>query len=312
MFPTVFSCPTIDSTPFPNFFDLRNEQAVLNQLLSWAHSDSNARAVVMTGSRTNPRASVDVFSDYDIELIVSHLNDFIKDENWAFKFGSVIADIKGRNSKSLTQLVLYSDGVRIDFQIYTVKEFYRRRNLSPLPEHWDIGYKVLLDKDEILETLPKPTHTLFNISQPTEKEYAELVKDFWWDTTYVAKSLWRDEIFYAKYMFDSLIRNRYLLKMLEWHIGSKNNWVINTNKKGRWFKQFMDKKTWKEVEKTFTDSSIEKNWASLFVTTRLFKRIATELSKQLNYKYDSDLEKNISGYLRKIQRLEKNAKDFSS
>ena len=161
-----------------------------------------------------------------------------------------------------------------------------------------------------LKALPKPTYTSYDISQPTEEEYVDLVKDFWWDTTYVAKSLWRGELFYAKYMFDGLIRNRYLLKMLEWYIGSKSNWLVNTNKSGRWFKQFMDKKTWKEAEKTFADSSIEKNWEALFVTTRLFKRIAIELARQLNYKYDSDLEKNISKYLRKIQKLEKNATDF--
>ena len=134
---------------------MRNEQAVLNELLIWAHSDRNVRAVVMTGSRANPRASVDIFSDYDIELIVNRLGDFINDENWIFKFGNVIADIKERNSKSLTQLVLYSDGVRIDFQIYAVIGLHQGRNLSSLPQHLDIGYKVLLDKDDITESAPQ-------------------------------------------------------------------------------------------------------------------------------------------------------------
>ena len=102
---------------------MRNEETVLNELLNWANSKKNIRAVVMTSSRANSNASIDIFSDYDIELIVTRLQDFIKNDKWIFHFGSIIANIKERNKKSLTQLVLYSDGVRIDFQLYAISEF---------------------------------------------------------------------------------------------------------------------------------------------------------------------------------------------
>lgn len=138
---------------------MRNEETILNELLTWAQSKKNIRAVVMTSSRVNPNASIDIFSDYDIELIVTRLHDFIKSDKWIFHFGSIIANVKERNSKSLTQLVLYSDGVRIDFQLYAVSEFIRKTNQSSLPEHWDIGYKVLLDKDGITLRLPQPANT---------------------------------------------------------------------------------------------------------------------------------------------------------
>ncbi|HEV8084239.1 MAG TPA: aminoglycoside 6-adenylyltransferase [Chitinophagaceae bacterium] len=289
---------------------MRNQETVLNELLNWANSKKNIRAVVMTSSRANPKASIDIFSDYDIELIVTRLPDFSKNDKWIFHFGNPIADIKERNKKSLTQLVLYSDGVRIDFQLYTVSEFIRETKQSLLPEHWDIGYKVLLDKGGITQMLPWPKNAVYNISRPTEKEFTSLVKDFWWDTTYVAKSLWRDEIFYAKYIFESLIHNEYLKRMIEWYIGSKNNWMVNTNKYGRWFKRYLDNETWSQIEETFADSSIEKNWESLFATTRLFNRIATEVARQSNYEYSFTLEKNIIEYLKKIQRLKKNATHF--
>ncbi len=290
--------------------NVRNENAVLKEILNWANSKMNIRAVVMTSSRANPHAAIDIFSDYDIEVIVTRLSDFIKNEKWIFHFGDVLANIKERNSKSLTQLVLYNDGVRIDFQLYRVSEFNVGAKGSSIPKHWDLGYKILIDKDGITQALPQPTYSKHNISQPAQKEFAILVNDFWWDTTYVAKSLWRDEIFYAKYVLESLLRNNYLKEMLEWYIGSKHNWQVNTNKNGRWFKRYIDKEMWSEVKKTFADSDIEKNWESLFATTRLFNRVATEVATQLNYVYPLNLEKNILTYLKKIHRLEKSATDF--
>lgn len=289
---------------------MRNEETILNELLNWGQSKKNIRVAVMTSSRVDPNASIDIFSDYDIELIVTRLQDFIKNEKWIFHFGNVIANIKERNSKSLTQLVLYSDGVRIDFQLYTVSQFIIETKQSLLPEHWDIGYKVLLDKDGLTQMLPQPTHTAYNISQPTHEEFTSLVRDFWWDTTYVAKSLWRNEIFYAKYIFESLIHNEYLKRMIEWYIGSKHSWLANTNKYGRWFKRYLDNETWSQVEKAFADGNIEKNWESLFATTRLFNRIATKVARHLNYEYPFILEKNIIEYLKKIQQLEKDATRF--
>lgn len=264
----------------------------------------------MTSSRANPNASIDIFSDYDIELMVTGLNAFSKNEEWICHFGKVIANIKEINRKSLTQLVLYSDGIRIDFQVYTVTEFNKTILKSFLPTHWDIGYKFLLDKDEIACKLPLPTNTLYNTSRPTETEFIALVKDFWWDVTYVAKSLWRDEIFYAKYMAECLIHNNYLKKMIEWHIGSTSSWLVNINKDGRWFKRYLDEETWNQVERIYSDNDIEHNWHALFVTTSLFSKVATELAVQLNYEYPILMEKDILEYLKKIQRLEKNATNF--
>lgn len=289
---------------------MRNEEIILKQVVSWAQSKKNIRSVVITSSRANPKASVDILSDYDIELVVTRLHDFDKNEKWVFHFGDVIADINERNSKSLTRLVLYSDGVRIDFQIYTVSEFNRRTENASIPAHWDIGYKVLLDKDQLMTALAQPSYTKFNIKQPSEKEFALLLKDFWWDTTYVSKSLWRDEIFYAKYIFDSLLRSKYLLKILEWHIGLHHNWSVNTNKNGRWLKRYLDKETWAQVEKTFVDGDVEKNREALYAIIHLFSTLVKEVAKQLNYEYPFNLEKNVIEYLKKIDDTEKMPVDF--
>ena len=288
---------------------MRNEAAILAEILQWSSAHKNIKAVILTSSRANPDASPDLLSDYDIELIVSSVKNFT-DDKWTLQFGDVIASIKEDKSGWLTRLVLYSDGVRIDFQVHAKSQFLKSLKQNSLPIHWDIGYKILLDKESLLKSLPGSTNSIYNINKPSPEAFAKLINDFWWDTTYVAKSLWREELFYAKYIADSIIRDSYINQMLEWYIGLQNNWSVNTNKHGRWFKKYFDKKTWKEIQQIFSDSNPEKSWKALFATCHMFGRIAKELAVALQYNYPYELEKNITGYLRKIQRLKKGATSF--
>ena len=43
------------------------------EVSDWAKANENVQVVILTSSRTNPNAPVDVLSDYDIELHRLHL-----------------------------------------------------------------------------------------------------------------------------------------------------------------------------------------------------------------------------------------------
>ena len=208
------------------------------------------------------------------------------------------------------RLVLFKDYVRIDFKVYERAYFERYKEKTELPEHWDTGYKTLADKDGILASLIFPSYTAFIISKPTENEFLVVVNEFWWDATYVAKSLWRDEMYYAKYMLDSVMRFSYLQKMIEWHIGLAYQWRISTNKHGRFFKKYLDPENWEQLQATFAGSNIEDNWNALFATTKLFSQLAKALAKELDYFYPQKTDDEISMYLKKIRSLDNNAVDM--
>lgn len=157
--------------------------------------------------------------------------------------------------------------------------------------------KILIDKDGITKQMLKPTYQISIIKKPSEKEFQNLINDFWWDTTYVAKCLVRDEIFYAKFMSETVIRTEYLIPLIEWHIASEHNWNITTNKYGRLFKKYLNQEMWAKTEQTFSGSDIKENWTALFSMTDLVSEIGTELSKKLEYKYPDKLENDIRKYL---------------
>lgn len=216
----------------------------LRTIIEWSEKNEDVRVLLLTSSLVNPLALVDEFSDLDIEFVFEDNTNYISDKSWTLKFGNPIAMIEEDescfNHKHAMKMLLYEDGVKVDFKLYSKSKFIKETQEKELPEDWDIGYKILIDKDGITKQMLKPTYQISIIKKPSEKEFQNLINDFWWDTTYVAKCLVRDEIFYAKFMSETVIRTEYLIPLIEWHIASEHNWNITTNKYGRLFKKYLN------------------------------------------------------------------------
>ncbi len=245
----------------------------LRTIIEWSEKNEDVRVLLLTSSLVNPLALVDEFSDLDIEFVFEDNTNYISDKSWTLKFGNPIAMIEEDescfNHKHAMKMLLYEDGVKVDFKLYSKSKFIKETQEKELPEDWDIGYKILIDKDGITKQMLKPTYQISIIKKPSEKEFQNLINDFWWDTTYVAKCLVRDEIFYAKFMSETVIRTEYLIPLIEWHIASEHNWNITTNKYGRLFKKYLNQEMWAKTEQTFSGSDIKENWTALFSMTQL-------------------------------------------
>lgn len=159
--------------------------------------------------------------------------------------------------------------------------------------------------------LKRPFFKAFIPRKPTEDEFKALVNEFWWETTYVAKNLWRDELFPAKYSSDWVIRFELLLKMLEWYVQIGRNWECRAGAVGKGMKKLLNENMWIELTKTFTGAGIDENWDALFKTIDFFRRIAVEVANDLSYGYLYSLDNKMSNYLRKIKDLERRTGDFA-
>jgi len=215
---------------------------MVKEVTDWAKENENIRVVILTSSRTNPNAPVDMLSDYDIELFVYDLQPFLESDQWLETFGEILVRWPYEpvdNQDHTTRLVLYKDAPRIDFQIKERDVLTEIVSAPDLPEYYDIGYEVILDKDGITQGMKSPTHTAYRTKPPTKAEYESCTNDFWWNITYVAKYLYRDGFFFAKRMLDDSLRHGRLAKVIAWYIGSKNNWQSNPGVYGRWFKRYL-------------------------------------------------------------------------
>ena len=280
----------------------------LKQIIQWAENNPDIRAVLLTSSLVNPYAPVDDLSDLDVELVFESRKDYESGNSWLQLFGDPISMIEEDDTvfegRHAMKMVLYRDHVKVDFKLYQVSEFMEEVQKGALPEDWDVGYKVLIDKDGLTKDLKPPTYQSIMIHKPDEKEFQQLMNDFWWDTTYVAKCLKRGDIFYAKFMSENILRAEYLVSLVEWHIGNDHNWDnMTTNKHGRLFKKYLPENLWCRVEATFSGSSIDKNWTALFAFADLVHELGTALAQKLNFTYPSKLESDIRTYLLEVKSM---------
>lgn len=277
----------------------------LQEILDWAKGNDDVRVMMLTSSLANPFAPVDDFSDLDIELVFDDIDFYQNSHSWIEHFGKPVSMVEEDETffdhKHAMKMVLYDDYVKVDFKLYKKSEFTKDILSDTLPEDWDVGYKILIDKDDLTLHLKKPTRQSVIIKKPTEKRFNQVLNDFWWDMTYVAKCLARDEIFYAKFMSENMMRTDYLVPMIEWYIASQHQWNITTNKHGRLFKKYLPDSLWKEIEATFSGSSIDENWKALFAYADLASHLGIQLSEILGYRYPAELEKNIRKYLEDIR-----------
>lgn len=287
---------------------MQTREEKLQQIINWSQNNPDIRAVLLTSSLVNPLAPVDELSDLDIELVFDDNTNYILDKNWINNFGTPIAMVEEDESyfedKHAMKMVLYADHTKVDFKLYSKSNFLEEVHQNHLPEDWDIGYKVLMDKEGITQALQKPTYQVSIIKRPTAQRFEQLLNDFWWDCTYVAKCLVRKDIFYAKFMSEDNIRTDYLVPLIEWYIASQHGWNITTNKHGRLFEKYLTQQTWEKVIQTFSGSDINENWTALFAMANLVAAIGRELAIKLTYEYPAKLEADVRIYLNALKTKE--------
>ena len=288
---------------------------VVEQLTSWADSQELIRAVVLTSSRAIPNAPLDLFSDYDVILIMRSIHPFYADRTWLEVFGPVLAVyrdpmIPDDGLERSAYVVQYENGLKIDFSLWPVELLQRVAEQAQVPAEFDAGYQVLLDKDGLTNHLKPPTYSAYIPALPTEQNYLDLIEGFFLDTTYVAKCLWRDDLMAAKHILDNSLKQEHLRPMFEWHVEIDHQWSLKPGPYGRRLKQYLRPDLWTELEGTYAGAQLEANWEALFRTIELMRRVAREVGERLKYAYPQELDQRVVNYLDKVKQLDRTAQTF--
>jgi len=288
---------------------MRSEKEMYELILSIAKNDDRIKAVIMNGSRANPKATPDIFQDYDIVYIVTEVAPFKNNPEWIKLFGEPIIvqkpddmeDLPPSDDDSYGFLMQFADGNRIDLTLYPIAK------LNEL--HEDSLSILLLDKDGILEPFPPPSEKDYLPKTPTAKEFSDSCNEFWWVSTYVAKGLWREEITYAKSMLDQHVRPE-LMKMLAWYIGINTKFSCNPGKSGKYFKQYLEPELWGMLIATYADADYDHTWESLDKMCQLFRIVSPSVAEHFGFEYLLDEDEKVCAHLKHVRALPKNAKEM--
>ncbi len=286
---------------------LPSETEVLGRLLAGAQPEPAVRAVLMTSSRARPAGPVDVLSDYDIILVVSEAERFREDEAWQRAHGPPLARWGDQSTEAgLTTSfcgVVYADYVKIDYTVWPLALMDRITHTGVLPAELDAGYRVLLDKDARASGWPAPTYRAYVPARPTTADYQALAEEFWWTATYVAKSIWRDELVFAHWCLDNDLRAGALRRLLEWRLELDHAWSLRPGVLGRGLKQHLPPDLWAGLRATFPGPALEDHWAALSATTALFRRVAREVGAALGYAYPAEIDERMTACLAAVRTL---------
>jgi len=282
----------------------------LKEVEAWIASNPDIRAALLTSSLVNPLAPVDAYSDLDIELVFDDPTIYKHSKEWIYQFGEPLniyeEDESYFDGIHAMKMVQYTDGDKIDFKLYGKQQFIAETQKNQLPEDWDIGYRVLIDKDNLTQNLLPPSYQVSIIKKPSAAQFNKVYRDFWWDVSYLPKCLNRGDLFYYKFMFEHIIRLDYLEPMIEWYIGANNNWGVSSNKRGRLFEKYLSKEEWSLVKATFAGADMNKNWQASFAMLKVFQQFAEGVSSALEIDLDDGLsDRTLQFFERQHQKFKR-------
>jgi aminoglycoside 6-adenylyltransferase len=263
--------------------------------------------MLLSSSRARPDAKVDFLSDYDVIVVAADTEKFAQDETWIAAYGERLAGWGDESElcglRTYFRGVVYADYVKVDYSVWPVAALERIAALPRLPNELDLGYRVLLDKDGQTTGWAAPTYQAYITARPSADEYRAAVEEFWWTATYVAKSLWRDELVFARFCLDHELKLGVLRRMLEWRIAMDLGWTARPGVFGRGLKQQLPQELWAEPAATYVGPELETNWEAFFRLAALFRRVAGEVGQALGYPYPQAADARMMACFDAVRRL---------
>jgi aminoglycoside 6-adenylyltransferase len=202
---------------------------------------------------------------------------------------------------SYAYLMQFADGNRIDLTLWPQEHMAAlgRDSLSVL----------LLDKDGRIEPYPPPHNGDYLPQPPTAKQFADCCNEFWWVATYIAKGLWRQELPYALYHRDVIVREE-LVKMLAWQIGVQTNFTVSPGKNGKYFARLLPAAQWALYLQTYGTADYITAWETVEVMCRLFREAAANVADHFCFDYPHGDDARVSAHLRHVRALPHGAREI--
>lgn len=279
-------------------------------IADWAAGRENIRAGLLTSTRAVSGAATDVFSDFDVILVVCDARPYYESRAWLDDFGALLALYRDPlmeqdGFQHAGYVVQYEDGLKIDFSVWPVGLFQRIAAARELPAELDAGYQVLFDKDGLTAALKPPTLRGYIPRPPSAAEFGALLESFFVDAIYTAKYLWRGDLAAAKYILDSMIKQEYLIPLLTWHFECEKGWAIRPGPYGRGLGSHARPDLWAEFLALYCAAGLEENWQALERTLAFMRKAGGETAQRLGFEYPADLQRRVEAFIARMRAVEK-------
>lgn len=270
---------------------------MLEKLVEWGKQEDAVRALILLGSRAGQQPA-DVLSDYDLSVFCDADEPYTGSDSWLTQFGNVWVCVKEKvvyEGKTFpSRLVIFEGGVKVDFSFLSIDVLDEIAQNCSLPDDYLLGYKILLDKDHRTSGMVPPQYELEAI-KPSEQEFQEVVKEFWFEIYHIGVYLKRGDLWSVK--FRSWAAHSFLLRMLEWHAEAENDWHSSVPPIGKRMRSWVNEELWQDLHGVFAHFDADDSWKALFSTMELFRRITADTAQALRFNSMEDLSRNMIDFI---------------
>ena len=274
-------------------------QGIISNLENWGKSSEKMSAAIIIGSQARADHSSDEYSDLDVIIFTEDPDFFIKSDQWLNRIGNfhvsfVENSIDGQKEKR----VLFENALDVDFVIVSNKIVSSDLTRSDAIAILGHGYRILVDKIGVQEILSR-----ININKQTyiiksEKEYQNIVNDFWYHSVWTAKKLMRAEFWTAKMCLDSYMKWK-LLAIIELYEHAKHGVQYNTWHSGRFIEEWAEPRIIEKLSCCFSHYNKNDIKAALLSTMDLFRLIVVETAEILHFEYPKGADEYSSNWVNK-------------
>lgn len=281
---------------------MRTDTEMTALILEVARRDERVRAVLLGGSRVDPQAIHDRYSDFDVAYYVRDLPSFIRNPGWIDVFGQRLIlqcpddwhthPYDPDSGQPYAYLMQFADGARIDLTLVDAARLVERPG-DPEP------YRVLMDKDgaNLPDQLPGG---LWHIRRPSEQAFRDTCNEFWWLSVYVAKGLCREEFLYAKHAMEAL-QLPMLLRVMGWRIGLERGFSVSLGKDYKYLGRYLPKEEMAAFMALFAPGDYPAMWREEFALCDWFARVAPLAARGLGYRYDEAEGARVRAYVERMK-----------
>jgi aminoglycoside 6-adenylyltransferase len=279
-------------------------ESLIQEFVSWAQSETDIRAAMIIGSRARTDHPADEWSDLDIVLFVNTPQHYVDSADWVKNVAPfVLTFLEVSADGSWERRVLFDGGFDVDFAIIPTSHL-EPLVAATLPPLWaDVfrrGVRILLDKDGFLVQLQKrPLPDILMYRPPSEREFLNVVNDFWYHAVWTAKHLRRGELWWAKSGCDDRLKNL-LRQVLEWHAHAMKGLNHDTWMRGRFLEEWVDPRALEQLGKAFAHYDEDDVWRALFVTMDTFRWLSIETAERLGHSYPTTGEEQATEFVKKL------------
>ncbi|HIH46745.1 TPA: NUDIX domain-containing protein [Candidatus Woesearchaeota archaeon] len=266
------------------------------KIIDWVQTNPKIKALLLVGSRAQQNM-VDELSDYDVSVFTDSISSIINEDQWLNQFGKVwicVHEHKEWEGQSFpTRLVIFEGGIKVDFSFWPTDLLKRWNQGAPMPDDLMAGFNILVDKEKLTQNLPKHPKPL--TSKPTQQMFDTVIQEFWFEAYHVSKYLKRNDLWSALFRM-GLLRDHFLLKMIEWNEQARSNWTVLLHPNGKNLHSWVCPETREAVQHVFAHFDQTDCWDALKHAINLFRRSAAETAAMCGFTL-SELDQTMTEYI---------------